>query len=419
VIYLGPAQRSGRHNDCLVRLEDVKMNVEGISSVDTIHAYYVSMCRARQEKRTRNRGTFFANASKAAWYLSPYINGLKAVVRNGRAHPRRIRQLIQVPLFMAQYRVSAECYYQYRLYFDWNRRGDYIFHNEIVAILDYLNSRSKRDADDLSDKRRFFRRCIAAHLPTVPIFVEFENGATLSCTSPSLAREQDLFSKYANRYCGEGATLWQFSSGLYCGLNSSFSLQELQDYLARLSLSHPVVLQPKISNSAELRPISGKGLSTARVITIRRPNCTPEVALASYRMPVGEHVADNFAAGGIACPISLRTGILGSGSFKASGDRQPVNRHPDSRAAITGRTVPYWAAVKELAVAAHSTFETMASIGWDIAITDEGPTLLEGNAVWCVDLAQMSHRQPLSDTSIPACLSEHLNSRQDRTQLRA
>jgi Sugar-transfer associated ATP-grasp len=114
-------------------------------------------------------------------------------------------------------------------------------------------------------------------------------------------------------------------------------------------------------------------------------------------------VADNFAVGGIACSVSLEGGVLGIGVFKSSVNRdRSVRTHPDSGAAIEGQSLPHWPAVKELAVAAHTAFPRMPSVGWDIAITDDGPVLLEGSGVWCVDLAQMSHRLPLGKTPIPS-----------------
>jgi hypothetical protein len=87
---------------------------------------------------------------------------------------------------------------------------------------------------------------------------------------------------------------------------------------------------------------------------------------------------------------------------------QRVVRHPDSGAPIEGFALPYWREVRELAITAHRTFPAMVSVGWDIAITASGPVLVEGNAVWCVDLAQMSTARPLADTPIPACLSRYL-----------
>jgi hypothetical protein len=56
---------------------------------------------------------------------------------------------------------------------------------------------------------------------------------------------------------------------------------------------------------------------------------------------------------------------------------------------------------------AHGEFRDMASVGCDIAITEGGPVLVEGNGVWCVDLAQIAHQRPLSETDVAGCLLAH------------
>jgi Sugar-transfer associated ATP-grasp len=44
--------------------------------------------------------------------------------------------------------------------------------------------------------------------------------------------------------------------------------------------------------------------------------------------------------------------------------------------------VPMWEAVCELAKKAASAFWPVGAVGWDIAVTREGPVLVEGNTVW-------------------------------------
>ena len=126
-------------------------------------------------------------------------------------------------------------------------------------------------------------------------------------------------------------------------------------------------------------------------------------------MATGDKVADNFDFGGIASPVSLDEGVLGPGALMHVDLAEPIRQHPDAGASIAGRSLPPWAAVKALALAAHAAFPTMASVGWDIAITDAGPILVEGNAVWGVDLPQLAHRMQLGDSVIPECIVERLN----------
>jgi hypothetical protein len=116
-------------------------------------------------------------------------------------------------------------------------------------------------------------------------------------------------------------------------------------------------------------------------------------------MPTAGAAADNFAAGGIACPVDLATGCLGAAVRKklrlAHFD---IHQHPDTGAQIAGRTLPCWREAVDLALVAHTQFSEFPSIGWDIAITTNGPVLVEGNYNWDVVLTQQAGWRALGDT---------------------
>ena len=57
-------------------------------------------------------------------------------------------------------------------------------------------------------------------------------------------------------------------------------------------------------------------------------------------------------------------------------------------------------------------FPKSAAIGWDIALTDQGPLLLEANPNWCVEVVQMAHGAPLGATILPSLLMSHLDRRE-------
>lgn len=106
--------------------------------------------------------------------------------------------------------------------------------------------------------------------------------------------------------------------------------------------------------------------------------------MAALRMPAGKVVVDNFAAGGLASPINARTGELGTAVYK--DPRLPsTDMHPDSGHRITGQTLPFWKESLALCQKAHEMFREIATVGWDVAVTDEGPKLLEANPVWVLN----------------------------------
>jgi hypothetical protein len=65
-----------------------------------------------------------------------------------------------------------------------------------------------------------------------------------------------------------------------------------------------------------------------------------------------------------------------------------VRHHPTTGAPIRGKRLPCWDEVKQLAVRAHGAFRPRVLIGWDIAITNEGPVIIEGNRGPDMDLMQ-------------------------------
>jgi hypothetical protein len=206
-----------------------------------------------------------------------------------------------------------------------------------------------------------------------------------------------------------GARLWhRRAEGFYSDdLDSCLTLTELYAALRVQSFEHPLILQPRIVNHPDLQALSGRGLSTVRVMTVRDTSGVIEAAIACLRMAVGPLVADNFGAGGLASPVALDDGRLGPAVFKS---RPGVfAAHPDTGADILGRNLPHWPEVTRLAVAAHREFKALPSIGWDIAITEDGPVIVEGNSEWGTNVIQLSHQKPLDATVIPARLAEHLD----------
>src|SRR5205814_2368486 len=87
--------------------------------------------------------------------------------------------------------------------------------------------------------------------------------------------------------------------------------------------------------------------------------------------------------------VSRDEGKLGLASNLGSDARLGWHRHhPTTYARIEGARLPFWEKTKRLAVQAHALFSDRLAIGWDIAITGEGPVIIEGNRGPDMDLMQ-------------------------------
>ncbi|MBQ9313965.1 MAG: hypothetical protein IJ220_03030 [Clostridia bacterium] len=105
-----------------------------------------------------------------------------------------------------------------------------------------------------------------------------------------------------------------------------------------------------------------------------------EVIFACVRFSCNGSFIDNWSSGGFAANININTGIADTAQKKSS-----INSYNDIS---KGVIIPYFEDAKQIAIKAHGLFSDMKSIGWDIAITNEGPKLIEGNNDWDVILPQ-------------------------------
>jgi hypothetical protein len=64
--------------------------------------------------------------------------------------------------------------------------------------------------------------------------------------------------------------------------------------------------------------------------------------------------------------------------------------------------------VLDIAHRAHSTFSDHIAIGWDIAILDEGPKLIEGNKSPGLDSIQVTLGGPVGSARLGELLAIHL-----------
>jgi hypothetical protein len=150
------------------------------------------------------------------------------------------------------------------------------------------------------------------------------------------------------------------------------------------------VVQQRLVAHPLLRAFHPVTLPTVRVVT-----CLSDddvwVPRAVLKLPVGRAGVDNFHAGGIACPVDPETGIVAAGIPKSGFDWLSV--HPESGVRFEGIRLPFWAETIATVKRAAPLFGDLKCLGWDLAITESGPLLIEANYEWGVDIVQRPHRR--------------------------
>lgn len=274
----------------------------------------------------------------------------------------------------------------------------YIRRFEDAALNKRINPLGWTPACALADKVRFYRRCAEAGLPHPPTVAVVAHGRVAAGAVDPAGRE--LIAKPARGEGGDGVMM----------LGAFADVRDLAGRLPpRVAGRRGVlVIQPRIATHPDLADLALNALPTVRVVTILDETGAPEVVSATFRFAsVAEARVDNMKAGGLIAPVDLEAGTLGAACRGYGGGDFDV--HPATGASIVGRGLPDWPAVKALAVRAHAdAFGDYVLIGWDIAMTPEGPLLIEGNGKPGVLMPQRAARRGLGEGRYGVLLAHHL-----------
>lgn len=156
------------------------------------------------------------------------------------------------------------------------------------------------------------------------------------------------------------------------------------------------LLEEFVIQHPDLMTLSPSGLNTVRVFTELTDK---EVVFLGARLRITiNSPVDNMAAGNPAAPVDMATGKLSGPAVFSDISKEDILIHPVTGINIPGFQIPFWDEVKEMVTKAALDAGGNRSIGWDVAISDAGPELIEGNHNWCKLLWQLPVKKGLKNT---------------------
>ena len=178
-----------------------------------------------------------------------------------------------------------------------------------------------------------------------------------------------------------------------------------------MSRVQPLLVQERARNHPAMSDLTNGALNTIRMISCLDEQDRPEIMAAVQRMAVGANeTVDNVHAGGMGVPIDLASGRLLQGTDMGIDAHMGwIDFHPTTGGRITGRALPMWEETCALVRTAHFAFSDWVVIGWDVAVTADGPRLVEGNSGPDIDLIQRPMRRPFGNARFGELLAHHLN----------
>lgn len=313
----------------------------------------------------------------------------------GKSLPRQLAE----QLWLAGSRgISPRDYYYLGLFLDRRRQvaDAFLYQHEVGPLLLGLG---QPDMQLVDDKLRFATHCASAGLPVAPTLAVFRDGRLESPQGWEPPGE-DVLVKPVRGSHGRAVTVFRSVANdrFRDGTDRELDRSALVTTLAARSVLAPLLVQPLLRPDAALADLANGALITVRIVTVMTTAGDPVHVLSVLKMPLGARDSDNL---GLASPVSEDEGRLGRAlSYRLACEG--FDHHPDTGAAITGRLVPQWPAARDLALRAHAHFPGFFALGWDVALTREGPLLLEANAGWDTGTVQRPHDRPLGHTRFAA-----------------
>lgn len=143
------------------------------------------------------------------------------------------------------------------------------------------------------------------------------------------------------------------------------------------------IVEGFLKQHPEMAKLSLKSVNTIRVATVKSNQSFENVEqdklyflYAGLRVGSGSSYVDNLHSGGLICGIDLETGVVETDGVNLSG--YSTEKHPDTGVVFKGFKIPYWEEMQSMLREAAKTFKT-GYFGWDIAITETGPVIIEVN----------------------------------------
>lgn len=332
------------------------------------------------------------------------------------------RQLSAQWLLMHRYRTDPSIYYSSQLYELPNgvaAGDDYVGRDEIknglMKQLHWLQPKIYGRRVSLGNKHAFTLHCKAAGLPVADIIGVVAAGKWSFSSSGDeesdfRSLDRDIFIKPVQARGARGVEWFTWlGEDLYCNRHGrELSRADVIHHVTSRSMREPLLVQPKLTNHPDIADMAQDSLMVFRVFTCLDDRQRPHITHAMLRI-LGKLEPRWQQKVEYAARVDLASGRLD----QLCDDHHFApdawwDRHPETSAPVAGRLIAQWPQIATLAEAGHRVLIDRTVIGWDIALTAEGPVIIEGNAYPDTHFLQRVHRQMIGESPLAPLLSQHL-----------
>ena len=246
-------------------------------------------------------------------------------------------------------------------------RGDQLSFSQISDLVPFSEQKKLWKQVNNSDLRHILTDKYKAYLHFREYYqrdVLFVSGRESIEVFKSFCRSHPQFIvKPLSRCCGRGIQLVDTCEGTFC----------YEDFVD--SYPDGFVVEEVIKQNAVMSSLHPESVNTLRINTANYGDSV-EVKWPCLRIGCGNSIVDNAGAGGIFGAIDIATGVITNVSDEF---HHTYTEHPDTKIPLIGFQVPRWQEACEMATNLARLFPYCHFVGWDLALTDKGWVMVEGN----------------------------------------
>jgi hypothetical protein len=280
----------------------------------------------------------------------------------------------------------------------------FLFKKEIKNVKDYLPNKflgnritpvfNDQNVKEVLDNKLFFDfyyRQFQISLPTIHmynhnrVFVIGKKFVTVNSVKDFIVLLEEIFA--GNSPCDSVLIKKTYASS--GGSNILMLLQKqlyddpetVNEIYAKVIKSE-FIFQEIVRQHPDLNKLNSSCLNTLRMDTFTDRNGKIEIISSFIRMSISNSYVDNVSSGGCSVSVDLETGRLkkyGYSMFVTYGP-EIYTRHPVTNVVFENFKVPMFNEAKELVLKTAGYMPGLRLVGWDVAISEDGPVIIEGNS---------------------------------------
>lgn len=180
----------------------------------------------------------------------------------------------------------------------------------------------------------------------------------------------------------------------------------MAEFLRTVEYFPSYIVQELICSESSLQSITGKGLSTLRLVVLMDDG-EPKLFRCRWRIPNRKNMADNFwRDGNIMAEITPATGEVTNILISKNSSFEHLAKDNAICERFVGSTPPLYEAAVKMCLDAAMLYPMMAFQSWDVALTDQGPMLLELNHNGDIEFLQIGTPTGILDDELRQLLKK-------------